>query len=138
MSRYLRWLLPVVIVAAAFGLARLWRTEAGVAFRSPLGAFAPESARSIQLAWKGGGARFEGRGDAWRQVEPFEQGADAGAVRALLVAAADAAPAAGDKRDGRAGAHGLPRFNRARSRSGVHGAKSTRAPVAWQIGRAHV
>ena len=92
MRRIARWALPVALVAAALALGAWWRSEAGVAFRTPLAAFASEAVKAITLEGKGGRARFERRGDAWRQVEPFEQLADSGAVRALLVAAADAAP----------------------------------------------
>lgn len=92
MNAFARWLLPPTILALALALGAWWRSESGMDFRSPLAPFAPDAARAVTIEGKGLRARFERRGDAWRQVEPFEQVADAGAVRALLVAAADAAP----------------------------------------------
>lgn len=92
MRRFARWLLPFAVVVSALALGAWWRAGSGVAFRTPLASVAPDAVKSLALEGKGGRVRFERRGDAWRQVEPFEQVADAGAVRALLVAAADAAP----------------------------------------------
>lgn len=92
MRRLVRWLLPCAAVAVALALGAWWRARSIEAFRTPLAAFAPESVRSIALESSGLRMRLESRGDAWRQREPFEQGADASAVRALLLAATDAAP----------------------------------------------
>lgn len=92
MSRLVRWSVPVLMTAMALALGAWWRAGSTQVVRAPLSPFAVSRASSLRLAGAGGELRYERRGDAWRQVAPFEQPADVAAVRVLLAAASDAAP----------------------------------------------
>lgn len=93
MNRGIRWGMPLLMLAAALALGAWWRSSAPQAFREPLARLLPQSVDSITLRGERGSLRYERRGDAWRQVEPYEHPTDPSAIRLLLAAAADAAPA---------------------------------------------
>jgi hypothetical protein len=93
MNASFRWSLPMVLLGVALGLGAWWRASTPGLFREPLVGVATDRIESIALIGARGTLRYERRGDAWRQVEPYEHPTDPAAIRLLLAAAADVAPA---------------------------------------------
>lgn len=88
-----RWAPPVALLVASLLLGAWWRASGTMAFREALARFDPDRVDAIALVGGRGTLRYERRGDSWRQVEPYEHAGDPAAIRLLLAAAADAAPA---------------------------------------------
>jgi Domain of unknown function (DUF4340) len=93
MNRWIRWTLPVLLLGVAIVLGAWWRSGASTMFREPLARLSPDRVDTITLVGGRGTLRYERRGDAWRQVEPYDHPSDPAAIRLLLAAAADVAPA---------------------------------------------
>jgi len=92
MNMVRRWALPPVMVAVALLLGWWWRKDGSQSVQQPLARIAVQRVVTLRVAGPDVSATFVRAGDAWKQTEPFEQPADAPAIRALLAAATDAAP----------------------------------------------
>lgn len=93
MKGSLRWLPPVLMLALALGLGAWWRASTPGFLRAPLVGVSSDRIEAITLVGARGQLRYERRGDAWRQVEPYEHPTDPAAMRLLIAAASDVAPA---------------------------------------------
>jgi hypothetical protein len=92
MNMVRRWALPPVMIAVALLLGWWWRQDGSQSVQQPLARIAVQRVVTLRVAGPDASATFVRAGDAWKQTEPFEQPADAPAIRALLAAATDAAP----------------------------------------------
>ena len=93
MTSWNRWSLPLLMIVASLVLGAWWRASQERTFREPFQTLSQDRIDTIALVSPRGTLRYERRGDAWRQVEPYEHPTDPAAIRMLLATACDAAPA---------------------------------------------
>jgi hypothetical protein len=93
MSAWKRWSLPFFMIAVSLALGTWWRASRELAFREPFQSLQPDRVSVISVVSPSATLRYERRGDAWRQVAPYEHPTDPAAIRMLLATATDVAPA---------------------------------------------